>query len=198
MIDIEILRNNPEILRNAVINKGIKDFDFEAFLNIDKKRLKILKNLEDLRSERNKISEEIPKLSNNEKKLKLEEASALKQEIKKLEDEYAIYDSNFKIELLKLPNVPSDKMPVGSGEDENIVVKSWTKKTGHVTPKDLNDTSFIQKENFQYLDHLQLGKNHDMIDTEKSSEVSGSRFSYLKNDAVYTSRRNLPNFKTKT
>lgn len=185
MIDIEILRNNPEKLRNAIINKGIKDFDFEAFLNIDKKRLKILKNLEDLRSERNKISEEIPKLSNNEKKLKLEEASALKQEIKKLEDEYAIYDSNFKIELLKLPNVPSAKMPVGSGEDENIVVKSWTKKTGHVIPKDLNDTSFIQKENFKYLDHLQLGKNHDMIDTEKSSEVSGSRFSYLKNDAVY-------------
>jgi len=185
MIDIEILRKNPEKVRNSIINKGIKNFDFENFLEIDKKRLSLLKNLEDLRNERNKISEEIPLLDDVQKKLRLEEASSLKQEIKKFEEEFENYDSQFKIEFLKLPNIPSEKMPVGSGEEGNLVIRAWTKKTGQIIPKDINDVSFLQKENFQYLDHLQLGKNHDMIDTEKSSEVSGSRFSYLKNNAVY-------------
>jgi seryl-tRNA synthetase len=185
MIDLEILRNNPEKVKNAIINKGIKNFDFDTFLKLDKDRLSILKKLEESRNERNKISDEISKLNNTEKSLKLQEASFLKQEIKKLEEEFSTYDNQFKIELLKLPNIPSEKMPVGQSEGDNVVVKAWTKQTGEVTPKNLNDSNFIQKDNFQFLDHLQLGKIHDMIDTEKSAEVSGSRFSYLKNEAVY-------------
>jgi len=184
MIDIEILRKNPEKVKDAVKNKGIKDFDFDSFLKLDKERLKVLQSLEDFRSSRNKISDKIANSSNSEKQLLLEDASRLKTEIKRLEEEFSNYDQEFNRELLKLPNIPSENMPIGSGESDNIAIRAWTRETGEITPKDIEDESFITKESFLYKDHLELGKIHDMIDTEKSSEVSGSRFSYLKNDAV--------------
>lgn len=185
MIDLEILRNNPEKIKNAIKNKGIKDFDFDSFLKLDKERLKLLKNLEDLRSERNKISDKIATSSNSEKQTLLERASELKQQIKIIEEDFSKHDDAFSRELLKLPNIPSENMPVGFGEPDNIVIKAWTKESGEVIPQDIDDVSFISKNNFVYKDHLELGKILDMIDTEKSSEVSGSRFSYLKKDAVY-------------
>jgi seryl-tRNA synthetase len=109
----------------------------------------------------------------------------LKQQIKIIEEDFSKHDAAFSRELLKLPNIPSENMPVGFGEPDNIVIKAWTKESGEVIPQDIDDVSFISKNNFVYKDHLELGKIHDMIDTEKSSEVSGSRFSYLKKDAVY-------------
>ena len=95
MIDIEILRKNPEKVKDAVKNKGIKDFDFDSFLKLDKERLKVLQSLEDFRSSRNKISDKIANSSNSEKQLLLEDASRLKTEIKRLEEEFSNYDQEF-------------------------------------------------------------------------------------------------------
>ena len=184
MIDLEILRNNPEKVRIAIKNKGIKNFDFDSFLELDRGRLKLLRNLEDLRSERNKISDKISTLNASDRQTALESASKLKQEIKKLEEEFSNSDELFNKELLKLPNIPSEQMPIGSGESDNIAIRAWTKESGEIIPENIEDTSFISKNNYIYKDHLELGKIHDMIDTEKSSAISGSRFSYLKKDAV--------------
>ena len=59
MIDIKILRESPELVKNSIKNKGIKNFDFDKLVLLDKQRLSLLKEVEDLRSKRNSLSDEI-------------------------------------------------------------------------------------------------------------------------------------------
>ena len=56
MIDIKLLRENPELVKKSIINKGIKNFDFDKLLGLDKDRLSVLKEVEELRNKRNSIS----------------------------------------------------------------------------------------------------------------------------------------------
>lgn len=184
MIDIKFFRENKEVVKKAIQNKGIKNFDFELLVSTDEERLELLKIIEDLRAKRNNISSEIPSASTDKKEDLLKEAAEIKNKLRELEEKFGEIDSKFKEMFLLVPNIPSLKMPVGKGEEENIIVKGWSKVSGEVLNPTLEDNTFVDRKNIAYLDHLELGKIHDMIDVEKSAEVSGSRFAYLKKDAV--------------
>lgn len=184
MIDIRILRETPEKVREAIKNKGIKNFDFEKLVSLDQKRSSDLREVEELRNQRNKISDEIPRASAEEKSVLLNKASEIKNRLKELEDGFSKIDQEFKDLFLQLPNIPSEKMPLGSGEPDNVIIRGWSKKSGVVENPSIDDASFVDRKEIAYLDHLELGKKHDMIDVEKSADVSGSRFCYLKNEAV--------------
>jgi len=184
MIDIRFFRENKEAVRKAIENKGIKNFDFNLLVKLDEERLELLKKIEELRARRNNISAEIPNAAPEIKDKLLKEASEIKNSLKEIEEKYNEIDSKFKEMYLLLPNIPSVKMPVGKGEEDNIIIKGWSKSAGEVLNPTLEDNTFVDRKNIAYLDHLELGKIHDMIDVEKSAEVSGSRFAYLKKDAV--------------
>lgn len=184
MIDIKILRENPEIVKKSIINKGIKNFDFENLVSLDKEKISLLKEVEDLRNRRNLISDEIAKVSADDRAKLVAQATELKEKLKNLEEKYVLVENSFNELFLQVPNILSDNMPVGFSEDENKILRAWGKKTGIVENPSLEDVSFVDKKEIAYLDHLELGKKHDMIDVEKSAEVSGSRFCYLKNEAV--------------
>ena len=184
MIDVKFLRENKQTVKEAILNKGIKNFDFDLLVSLDEKRLDLLKKVEELRAKRNQISSEIPNVDKDKKEELLLQAGKLKNSLKEIEDEFSEVDKNFMNLFYKLPNIPSPKMPVGKGEDDNIVVRGWSKTAGIIENPSLEDNSFVDRKNIAYLDHLELGKMLDMIDVEKSAEVSGSRFSYLKKDAV--------------
>ena len=184
MIDIKIFRENPNKVNEAIINKGIKNFDFDKLIAVDEKRSGLLREVEDLRNQRNKVSDEISRVSSEERQKLIDEASSIKTKLKGLEEDFNTLDQEFKTLFLQIPNIPSEKMPIGSGELDNVVIRGWSKKSGFVDSPGLDDSSFVDRKEIVYLDHLELGKSLDMIDVEKSADVSGSRFCYLKNDAV--------------
>jgi len=184
MIDIKFLRDNKELVRKAIENKGIKNFDFDLLVQTDENRLELLKKIEELRAKRNEISSEIPRASLEKKEELLKEATEIKNTLKGIEENFEKLDKKFYELFLLVPNIPSIKMPIGRGEEDNQVIKGWSKTNGEVLNPSLEDSSFVDRKDIAYLDHLELGKMHDMVDVEKSAEVSGSRFAYLKKDAV--------------
>jgi len=184
MIDIKILRENPELVKRSILNKGIKNFNFENLVSLDKKRLSILKEVEELRNKRNVISDEIAKASAAERTVLVAKASEIKETLKNREVSQAEVEQDFMELFLQVPTLLSEKMPIGFSEAENKILRGWSKKSGIVENLSLDDASFVDRKEISYLDHLELGKKHDMIDVEKSAEVSGSRFCYLKNEAV--------------
>lgn len=184
MIDIKFLRENKEVVKKAILNKGIKNFDFDLLIDLDEKRLALLKEVENLRNKRNEISDEISKATPDERAKLISEASDLKNTLKEKEETFALIDDEFKNIFLQVPNIPSEKMPVGLEYTDNKIVKGWSKSHGEVFDFDLQDVSFVDRKDISYLDHIDLGKRHDIIDVEKSAEISGSRFCYLKGDLV--------------
>ena len=184
MIDIRVFRESPEKVREAIKNKGIKNLDFDKILETDEKRSSLLREVEELRGQRNKVSDEISKVEASERQKLIESASSIKNKLKELEDEFEKIDLAFKELFMQIPNIPSENMPVGHGEEDNLILRAWSKDSGIVANPSLEDSSFVDKKNIAYLDHLELGKNLDMVDVERSADVSGSRFCYLKNDAV--------------
>ena len=184
MIDIKFFRENKEIVKNAINNKGIKNFDFEKLVSLDENRLSLLKEVEILRNKRNEVSDKISKVSAGEREALIAEASEIKNNLKNIEENFSKIDQDFKEMFSQVPNIPSDKMPIGFEYEDNVVVKGWSKSHGEVSGFTLDDVSFVDRKEIAYLDHIDLGKKHDLIDVEKSAEISGSRFCYLRGDLV--------------
>jgi len=166
MLDIKFIRENPEIVKEAVKNKNIQ-INVDELLDLDRKRRGLLAEIDELRAEKNKLAREAKQGRPSAeavargKKIKREEA-ALEEKLKKVQDEFN--------ELMRgLPNMYSEDTPVGAGESENKIIK----RVGD-----------IPKFDFQPKSHMELGILHNIIDTEKSAVISGARFNYLFGEAV--------------
>lgn len=158
MIDIKLLRENPEIVKRAAENKGY-DVDVKHVLEIDKKHRELLLVVQQLREERNNVA----------RKKDIEKGKALKEKLEKEEKALRAVEEEFNEWLLKIPNIPKDDVKVGKDESENEVIKNYG------TPK---------KFTFPTKDHLELGELLDIIDVKRAAKVSGTRFDYLKGEAV--------------
>ena len=77
-------------------------------------------------------------------------------------------------------------MPVGKGEEDDVIIKAWLPERGYIELKDNSyaNADYIPETEFIHKDHIELGTALDLIDVEQSAKVSGSRFCYLKNEAV--------------
>ncbi len=168
MLDIKYIRDNPDKIKNAVKLKRI-DLDVDQLLDVDSKRRDLLTELEGLQAAKNKFSKEIASLSPEEKKTKLvemkevdERATTVKNELQKVTSEYD--------ELMyKVPTVPAEDTPIGKDGSENVEVEKW---------------GTIPSFDFKIKDHIQLGKDLDILDLERGAKVGGYRGYYVKNDGV--------------
>ena len=168
MINLKLLLEQPEKIKKALAKKNFKG-DLDEILEIDKKRKKTLQEAETFKAEQNRIAKEIPKASAEEKAKLLESSKNLKEKIKTLEPKLQEIETELQKLALTIPNPPLDSVPEGKDDSENKPIKTvGTKPIFDFTP----------------LDHIALGKNLDLIDTETASEMSGARFYYLKNEAV--------------
>jgi len=157
MLDINFIRENPEKVKEACEKKQVK-VDVDKILELDKKRRELMTYSESLKAKQNKLGKE-----------NIEEAKKLKEEIKELAPELEKTEKELNDLLLQLPNIPFDDVPVGKDEAGNIVIR----KVG----KPVSAKSFGEAK-----DYMQLGKDLDLIDTERAGKVAGSRFGYLKNE----------------
>ena len=158
MLDINFIRKNPKIVSEKAKQKGYP-VDLNKLLKVDEERRKLIEEVDKLRSQRKLAADARDEKKGNGIK------SALKSKENKLEKLQEVY---FKL-IRSVPNIPKDDVSIGKDESQNEIVKTFGKKP---------DFGFKPK------DHLELGLAEDLIDVERAAKVSGSRFSYLKNEAV--------------
>ncbi|MEK6873565.1 MAG: serine--tRNA ligase [Nanoarchaeota archaeon] len=171
MLDINLVRENPELVKSNQLKAGQKTITVDEVLKLDKKWREKKLEVDKLRSKRNQISEEINKLkkSGDEKKAKslISEAKALPDLIKKTELESDDLQNKRDSILRSLPNIISKQTPTGKDSSENIEIKKWGK------PK---------KFSFPIKNHVELSESLDIAGFDESAKVSGNGFYYLKNE----------------
>ncbi len=169
MLDIKFIRENKEIVQAGAVKKHV-DIDIEKLIALDDERLVILKEVEQLRTEINRVSNDIGRDQDSALKVQLiEEMRIVKDEIKAKEEKLKEIIVEWQKIMLAIPNIPSVDTPEGPDESGNQVIRTWGEKTVF---------DFTPKE------HFELGKDLGIIDTETAGEVAGSRFAYLKGDLV--------------
>ena len=158
MLDIKFIRENPDIVKKAIKNKGLK-LDIKELLELDSQKRKILIDVETLKAEKNKASK-----GGKPDPAVIAKMKALSQKVADLDKKVEDIDSKIANFLLSIPNIPHDSLPIG-GADANKEVKKW----GELRKFDFNPKS-----------HIELGKELDILDFPRSSKIAGSGFCLFK------------------
>jgi seryl-tRNA synthetase len=166
MLDIKFIRENAEKIQEAAKNKNI-DLDVNNLLKIDDERKEILSKIEQLRAKRNELAQTGRQGKPTDDQIK--EGREIKERLTVLEKQQQKVDDRYNELMVKVPTIPSSDTPVGKDDSENIEVEKWGN---------------IPEFNFEIKDHIQLGRELDLIDLERGAKVSGYRGYYLKNEAV--------------
>jgi len=171
MLDIKILRENPELVREN-IKKKFQDEKLKLVDEIVKKDLewrKLKAEADSLRAERNKISAEInqAKKAGKDAAALLKKAKEIPEKIEKKEKEMAKFEEEITEILKKLPNIISKETPVGKDASQNPTIKTWGK---------------LPKLDFPIKTHVELAEALGIIDFEASARVAGNGFYYLKGE----------------
>lgn len=173
MLDIKFIRENQSKVEKGLDAKNVK-VDLSHLLQIDKKRRDIGSEIDELRSQQNNANDEISKLL-KEKKDASANIAAMKDISKKIaEKEPSLKEANelLRKELLALPNVPHESVPVGSAE-KNKEVRSWGE---------------LPKFDFKPKTHIELGESLDIIDFKRGAKLAGANFILFKNQGARLER----------
>ncbi|MBI4728382.1 MAG: serine--tRNA ligase [Acidobacteria bacterium] len=168
MLDLKLIRQDPEGVRAAVRRRG-SELPVEEVLGLDRRRREAQARLDELRAEQKRASKEVPRLEGEERSAALGRLKDLSDEISALEGEQERLAAGLRELLLAIPNVPHSSVPEGLTEDHNVVVRTW------------GEPAAIEGE---ARDHLDIGAALDLIDVERAARASGSRFGYLKREAA--------------
>lgn len=169
MLDIKFIRENKAQVETAIKNKKI-DLDLEKLLELDKERIVLLQEVEELLSMKNSINDLIKSAEDqNERKEIIEKGKEIKTKLEIKQPQLGKIKDEFDNLMVRVPNIVSADTPVGKSEDDNVEVR----KHGEPT-----------KFNFEPKDHIQIGKDLDILDLDKGADVAGYRGYYLKNEGV--------------
>ncbi len=167
MLDARFVRENPDTVRKALDARGAV-WDLDAFLAADERRRELIGQVEARQARRNEASKLIGEMMKTGQR---DEAEALKQEVRELNDEVSVLeaqldcvDSETQDLLLTVPNLPHESVPVGADETENTHVRTWG------TPPDFD---------FEAKAHWDLGPELGVIDFERAVKLAKARFVLL-------------------
>ena len=166
MLDINLIRQNSEVVKKSLINRQKDTLLLDNVIELDKKYRDILSVVEGLRSEQNNISKSIKGKPSDEQ---LSAGKSIKEKLKNIEDELGTIEKSLNETLEEIPNIPSEDTPIGKDDSENVVIKTFGEKPIF---------------DFQPLDHQDLGEKLNIIDKEHAGQLSGSRFGYYKNQGA--------------
>jgi len=157
MLDIQFIRENPDLVRAAIKNKNKEGIDLDRILVLADERKAAAGAVGDINQKRGRA----------QAARDIEAGKKLKDELAAAEEKFKEIEKELVGLLVKIPNIPSADTPVGPDESGNVVVRQWGEKPNF---------SFAPKA------HWDIGKELGIIDSEKAGEVSGARFTYLKGD----------------
>jgi seryl-tRNA synthetase len=161
MIDRKIIREEPELLRQALANRG-SDFNLDELISLDERRRELLQ-IEHLQAERNRLSKQIGEVirgGGDAEPLK-GEVTRIKDQISAMETELAEVEQLFDLRMLEIPNVPLPEVPVGGGEEDNVVIhERGTQPTFDFDPRP----------------HWEIGESLGILSFERAARLAGARF----------------------
>ena len=162
MLDPKLVREKPELLRESFRKRGT-EFDVERLLRADERRRELIRRVEALKSEKNATSDAIGKLKKSglDATERIEHLRSVGKEIENLDQELKEAEREWEGLTLIIPNIPHASVPVGTGEEQNEVVRLWGEKP-----------SFT----FEPLPHWDLGEKLDILDFKRAAKITGSRF----------------------
>ncbi|MGD9908804.1 MAG: serine--tRNA ligase [Mesotoga sp.] len=171
MIDVRLIRENPEIVRRALEYRQMTSELLDEIVYLESKRREALQVVEQKKAERNSISSEIARAkASKDVSLSLslmERAKEISSEVKELDLQTSQIEEELKKKLLYLPNIPSSTTPVGKSEEDNVVIRMWGEP---------------RKVNFEIRPHWDYGPETGLIDFERAAKISGARFTILRRD----------------
>jgi len=164
MIDIKLLRADPDKFIHAAKVKNFQ-VDIPALLEIDAKLLSARQELQEIRTAQNQAGKDIAKLKGDDKQAAIAKISGLKSRAKELNDQISELEPKYDELMLLVPNPPDPRVPVGSDESDNVVLRT---------------VGEVRKFDFDPKDHVELGRELDIIDIERGVKLAGSRNFALK------------------
>ena len=166
MLDIQFIRENPELVAEKAHQKGYPT-DIQKLLELDGRRRELVNQVELLRAQRNELSASLKKGKPSPEQIQL--GKELKQQVADLEARLEPIETQYYEILRAVPNMPLADVPVGATEDENVIAKTVGEPFAYdFTPKN----------------HWEILEPRDLLDKERAAKIAGSRFGYLKGGLV--------------
>lgn len=176
MLDINLIREKPELVKTALANRQMDAAEVDLVLSLDTDRRNLLVKAESLKAQRNKVSKEISQTKDPaERQQKIESMRQVGDEIAQLDETIRIVEEKLQGILATIPNLPDPSTPIGKDESENIV---------------LRNEGTLPVFDFTPLPHWDLGPKLGLIDFERGVKLTGSRF-YVLNGAAARLQRAL-------
>jgi seryl-tRNA synthetase len=163
MLDAKFVRAEPEKVRQALLNRNMDTKMLDEFLALDEQRRKKLYEVEQLKAERNAVSEEIALMKREKKDAssEIERMREVSRRIKQMDSDLAEIEAKTSDLLLNIPNIPHESVPIGKDESANVIVRTWGE---------------TRKFDFEPVPHWELATALDIIDFERGSKIAGSGF----------------------
>ena len=176
MLDSKFMEENMLEVKRRIESRGAA-VDFDQFMALDRGRKEIIKKVEELERERNVGSKKMGELMREGKK---NEAGALQEEMKKISSQIkdlgelrSKAEEEFRNYMLTIPNIPNDLVPVGKNEEDNLEIRKWGE------PRDFD---------FELKDHIEIGKDLDILDLDRAAKITGARFALYKGQGARLER----------
>jgi seryl-tRNA synthetase len=175
MLDMKRIRANLDEMKAAMAKRGEKEVNLDYLVELDEQRRKLLQQVEQMKSQQNTVSKEIPKLKKEGKDTAevMEQMKRLSNTIKQLDSEVKEVEEKLQYELLRIPNIPHPDVPLGETDEDNVEVRSWGQPTAF---------------EFEGKAHWDIGIDLGILDFEAASKITGSRFVVYKGQGARLER----------
>ena len=165
MLDLNLIRETPDLVRTALQNRQMDISPVDEVLRLDEKRRALLTQVEGLKAERNAVSKEIGKLKDAaEREKKIAAMREVGDRIGALDKEVAEVETELHAVTSAIPNIPDERTPIGASEDENVVLRT---------------VGQLPEFDFEPKPHWDLGPALGILDFERGTKITGSRFYVL-------------------
>lgn len=166
MLDIKILRSEPDKIRDA-LKKRNNDLDIAPAIELDAKRRELLVDVEQKKANQNEISKKVPamKKAGEDTTQLFEDMRKLSNEISELDAKVSEVDKQLHDYMLRIPNIPNSEIPVGSDDSDNVEVRRYAEPP---------------KFDFEPKPHWDIGTDLDIFDFDRGAKIAGSRFTVYK------------------
>ncbi len=165
MLDLNLIREKPDLVRTSLKNRQMEATSVDDILRLDEKRRALLTQVEALKAERNIVSKEISKLKDaSEREQKITAMREVGDKISALDKEVAEVEAELNGLTAALPNIPDERTPIGASEDENVVLRT---------------VGQFPEFDFEPKPHWELGPALGILDFERGTKITGSRFYVL-------------------
>ncbi len=165
MLDLNLIRENPELVREALRVRQMEAEPVDQILSLDEQRRTLIQEVENLKAERNQVSKEISRMKDPaERQARIDAMRAVGDQISSLDERLRALETDLNDLLATIPNIPDPRTPYGKDEDENVVVRV---------------SEDIPEFDFEPLPHWDLGPALGIIDFEQGVKITGSRFYVL-------------------